>query len=208
MKVSVSYKGFFLKKTVEQEEKEGYFELAKEIVNNHKSMLLNTFDDVDFYFSTYDLNRELDEIYKKEFNPKSYSYISDDYFYQETWIPQLTHYKNLISNIKEQSETYDLFIFTRPDLKFLQKFSDLNIDLSKFNIIHQHLSGNCDDNFWVFGKQYFELFETTIDNMLAMRRITHEINHELIRNGVQINYITPYDSSAEPLGHKIFEVCR
>ena len=207
MKVSVSYKGFFLKKTVEQEEKEGYFELAKEIIDNHKSMLFNTFDDVDFYFSTYDLNRELDEIYKKEFNPKSYSYISTDYFYQETWIPQLTHYKNLISNIKEQKETYDLFIFTRPDLKFLQKFDDLNIDLDKFNIVHQHPSGNCDDNFWIFGKQFLELFEITVDNLFSMKKTTHEINHELVKNGVDVNYLTPYDWSVD-LGHKIFEVCR
>ncbi len=210
MKVAILYKGIFLRQSLEKYSEKNFLVYAKEIINNHKSMLINSFveDEVDFYFSTYKLNEELDNLYKEELSPKSYSYISNHFYNGCCWNAQLMHYKNLISIIKSQSIDYDFFIFTRPDIKFLKKIIDLNVNFSKFNIVHEHPSKNCDDNFWAFPNVYFDSFEKSINALYSGNRITHEINHELSKNNVNINYITPYDFDSKILGHNIFEICR
>ena len=208
MKIAIAYKGFFLKQTIQ--ENKNYLNYAKEIIENHKKMILSFFknDEVDIYFSTYNVE-EFNDLYKSEFNPKSYTYISNNFFYCGcSWTAQKEHYKNLIANIKDQNIDYDFYLITRPDLKFFQKFSDMNIDTKKFNIIHQHPSGNCDDNFWFFPGEMFETFLKSIDELILNGQITHEINHSLQKNGVDINYMTPYDYNSQPLGHKIFDICR
>ena len=100
-----------------------------------------------------------------------------------------------------------MFIFTRPDLKFLQDLKTLNWDYSKFNILIEHLSSNCDDNLWVFPTQFFDAFEKSIDSLNVGNRITHEINHELIKNSVPIKYYSK-ENRQEILGHTVFEICK
>ncbi len=210
MKIAIAYKGFFLKQTIGNDVNRNYLNYAKKIIENHKNMILNHFidDEVDFYFSTYNVE-EFNNLYKSEFNPKSYTFISNQFFHGGcTWTSQKEHYKNLILNIKNQNICYDFYLITRQDLKFIQKFSDMNIDLKKFNITHEHPSGNCDDNFWFFPGEMFESFVKSIDDLILNSKITHEINHSLKKNKIDINYLTKYDYDSQPLGHKIFDICR
>lgn len=210
MKIAIVYKGCFkYKKTILEGSNQDLSFFAKEVIENHKSMVLDFFTDydVDYYFTTYDLNRELDALYQKEFNPKYYNYLSSEYLSGSSWTAQLAHYKSIISIIKDQDIEYDFFLFTRPDIVFLKKYDSFNLDLDKFNMIHQHPSGNCDDNFWLFPNKFFKQFQKSIYELDAYNKITHEINHLLVQREVPIHYITPYDWNAEPLGHKIFEIC-
>jgi len=217
MKIMIGYKGFFLYKRVLSEGlTEETISFAEEILKNHQEMLHGDLGDadIDYYFSTYNANERLDELYVKTLNLKAYSYIPSQFFtHPSTWVVQLNHYKNLISLIKESKIDYDLFIFTRPDIKFFKKFSDLNINLEKFNSVIQHPSTpvhppqNCDDNFWIFPKKYFNEFVECIDILLKSNKMTHEINHELVKKLVPINYIVEYNNDLE-LGHEVFTICR
>lgn len=217
MKVAISYKGFFLYKRVLSEGlSEETISFAEEILKNHQEMLHDDLGDaeIDYYFSTYNANEQLDQLYVKTLNPKAYSYIPSQFFnHPSTWVVQLNHYKNLISLIRESKVDYDLFIFTRPDIKILKKFSDLNINLEKFNAVIQHPSTpihppqNCDDNYWIFPKEYLDEFEECVDTLLASGKMTHEINHELVKRDVPINYISEYNDDLE-LGHEVFTICR
>ena len=217
MKVAISYKGFFLYKRVLSEGlSEETISFAEGILKNHQEMLHDDLGDaeIDYYFSTYNANEQLDQLYVKTLNPKVYSYIPSQFFnHPSTWVVQLNHYKNLISLIRESKVDYDLFIFTRPDIKILKKFSDLNINLEKFNAVIQHPSTpihppqNCDDNYWIFPKEYLNEFEECVDTLLSSGKMTHEINHELVKKDVPINYISEYNDDLE-LGHDVFTICR
>lgn len=217
MKIMIGYKGFFTYRRVLSEGlTEEIMSYAEEILKNHQDMFHNDIIDaeIDYYFSTYNVNERLDALYVETLNPKSYSYLPSEFFsHPSTWVVQLNHYKNLISSIKKSCIDYDLFIFTRPDIKLLEKFSNLNIDLEKFNSVIEHPSTpvhppqNCDDNFWIFPKKYFNQFVECIDKLLEDGKMTHEINHELVKKSVPINYIAEYNDDVE-LGHEVFTICR
>ena len=121
-----------------------------------------------------------------------------------SWDCQLIHYKYLLSSIDKND--YDLYVFTRPDIKFLRSVSFDEIELDKFNIVVEHKSGNCDDNFWVFSKEYLKPFSKSVDVLLNEHRITHEINRELTNHGVPINYIEAINNSEH--GHTMFTFLR
>ena len=64
----------------------------------------------------------------------------------------------------------------------------MSIDLSKVNITHRHISGNCDDNFFLFRREYLDHFQNAIKSMKANNEITHRINHYIGED--KINYLT------------------
>ena len=217
MKIMIGYKGFFTYRRVLSEGlTDETMSYAEEILENHQDMLHSDLGDaeIDYYFSTYNANEQLDSLYLEKLRPKAYTYLAAEFFsHPSTWVVQLNHYKNLISLIKESNIDYDLFIFTRPDIKILKKFSELDIDLEKFNSVIKHPSTpahppqNCDDNFWIFPKKYFNEFVECIDILLENNKMTHEINHELVKKSVPINYIAEYNDDLE-LGHEVFTICR
>lgn len=214
MKVAVAYKGILNAKKIEQEGlTEDTFDYCKLLIENHKNHFYEFFDncDIDFYFSTYNLNQDINSLYQSEFNPKKYFYLENYFLRNElTWSAQLRHYRNLIKGIKEQNDDYDLFVFSRVDIRFLKKFELLNIDFSKFNIVLEHPSKNCDDAFWIFPKKFLNAFEDSVNQLFADNRITHEINHELTKRSVDINYMVDFDKNlGKPnedilLGHDVF----
>ena len=129
MKICIGYKGFFLYKRVLSEGlTQNTISFAKEILENHQEMLHNDLanNEIDYYFSTYNVSEQLDQLYMERLNPKVYSYLPSQFFrHPSTWVVQLNHYKNLISLIRESKIEYDLFIFTRPDIQIVKKFSEL-----------------------------------------------------------------------------------
>ena len=206
-KILIGYKGIFLlPRLLSEGITESFLNDVKSIIDNHKEMIYNHFSDchVDFIFSSYE-NEELEKFYTNHLKPISYSNIpSSNCTTSATWNPQLLHHKNLISKIKEHGDS-DLFIITRPDIKFLRNFDTFNIDESKFNIVVEHNghTKNCDDNFWVFPREHLQSYESCIDIMIGQGKTTHEINHELNRLNVPINYLTEYLCTME-IGQDIF----
>lgn len=132
---------------------------------------------------------------------------------KNTWQAQLHHYKKIIVNIKileeQLGKTYDLIITNRFDLMFNKRLSELNIDKEKFNIVFQHLSGNCDDNFWIFPRHCLDLFENSINDLICQNMITHAINHMIVKNAGDIHYMYEHDNNSKNnLGHSIFDIIR
>lgn len=214
-KICVAYRGVFgFKKIKNQEVNQQFLNDISNNLDNHKKMIFDYFDDceIDVYFSTYDLNNDINQIYKKKLNPKYYGFIPTMMSPDATWIAQLTHYKNLIYQIKNQKIDYDYIIFIRPDLKMLKNFDSLNINFSEFNIVLKHLSGNCDDNLFIFPQKFLNLFEDSINNLINGNNITHAINRELEKRFVPINYLTEYekflDDNGDDMGQNVFSLCR
>jgi hypothetical protein len=89
---------------------------------------------------------------------------------------------------------YDYCINLRFDILFKTPISEQNIDIKKFNIMFKHTSGNCDDNYWIIGREYFNLFEESLIKMLNKKdAITHELNHYIKESN--INYMYETDSN-------------
>lgn len=215
-KVAILYKGIFgLKRINSSGLKEQVLSDARQNLNDHKIKIFDQIKDlgydIDFYISTYNIDEELNKIYLEELHPKFYSYLPSEYLKNySTWQCQLMHYKNLILELKNQDTSYDFLIFTRPDLKFHQDFGTIKpcLDLTKFNLPVQHLSGNCDDNLFIFPSSFLNQFEDIIDTLIRRNGITHEINHLLEENCVPINWMSSYVHENDEFGHNIFSCFR
>jgi hypothetical protein len=220
-KVAICYKGIFGGKRISNS---GFQEQilidSRKNIKDHKEKFSSQFEkfgySVDYYMSTYHLSDKLDMVYHEELNPKHYSYISDLFLSEDhyrvygSWAAQFTHFKNLISLIRKENVNYDLLVFTRPDLKFHWDLDQIypNLDLDKFNIPVQHLSGNCDDNLFIFPGKYLNEFEQVIDTLLSRNGITHEINHGLNERQVPIKWICSYVYENTEFGHNMFSFFR
>ncbi len=214
MRVAIAYRGVFNFQRINRVGVDSdILSDIQEVLDNHKDNLYNVFDgsDIDFYFSTYDIDQSINEIYESNLNLKYYGYIPTSMNPDDRWRVHRDHCKNLITQIREQIErsrdSYDLYIFTRPDIKFLKDLKSLEWDYSKFNILMEHLSGNCDDNFFIFPTEFLDSFDQSIDSLIKGGRITHEINHELVKRSVPIKYHVEY-TKEEYLGHNVFEFCK
>lgn len=223
--VAICYKGIFAgKRIVTSGFDEDVYRDAIQNIKEHKEKFGDKFKNfgynVEYYMSTYDIDEKLNSLYIEELNPKYYSFLSEkflfgnfDHWCNSSWNCQFLHYKNLITKIKSDSTEYDLFVFTRPDLKFqvnLEKIYEC-LDLDKFNIPVQHqVSGNCDDNLFIFPQKYLNEFEKSIDMLMNRNGITHQLNHVLIENDVNINWMCDYMFDDEYLhfGHNLFSFCR
>jgi len=217
-KVAIAYRGFFnYKKYSKEGLYQGYFSEIENALNNHKKMIHSYFDDyeIDCFFSTYDIDKKIEEIYKTNLEVKNISYLRKDGWY-DSWKPLLHHTQNLINDIEEYIERtrnqYDFLVFTRPDILFKSHINSFSIDTNKFNITLEHLSGNCDDNLWIFPIKYFQSFKESINELNLKNMISHEINYCLKKRGVSINYMTNYapnpESDGSDMGHKVFSFCR
>jgi hypothetical protein len=89
---------------------------------------------------------------------------------------------------------YDYCINLRFDILFKVPITEQMIDFTKFNIMFKHTSGNSDDNYWIFPRKYFDLFEESIIKLLQNQStLTHEINNYL--GNEKINYMYETDSN-------------
>ena len=206
-KIAIAYKGVFNFRKVSQGiVDESLLYDIKNNIDNHHTKMFKFFDDdkIDYYFSTYDLSDKINTIYKEKLKPVYYGYTPTSLSLADVWVSHLKHYRNLIHQIRNRMDMtrdlYDAIIFTRPDLKLVQNFSELDIDFSKFNIVVKHPSGNCDDNLFILPLKYLDIFSESVNELYENNRITHEINHVLEKRGAQINYLSGYAPNLQPDG--------
>ena len=132
--------------------------------NNNKEFLLDEINSsYDIFICSYHSikEKEMLDTYKpvlysfSEFNPDENGFKA-----------QLMHHLKccqMITNYEEKNNIkYDMILITRFDYVFFKKISEMNIDFKKFNIAMKHLSGNCDDNFWLFPRNMLEDFINAI----------------------------------------------
>ena len=201
MRICLSLKGTFSVNDIRQgyDHTDIYKSKLNESIESIKNSLVNPLVEqghtVDIICSTYDtycasvIESKLSPIKCYKFTRETIGERGGNAEFQL----QLMHYKKILELIKEseneRENKYDFFIFTRFDLIFIGKVTDWNINYEEFNITMLHLSGNCDDNVWLFPRKNIDGFTLSINQLSNMRGITHEINKYLINNNVKISYI-------------------
>lgn len=215
MKIAFCYKGTF---NIDYIKKYGIDEIifknVELTINNNIEKIFNIFRELDHkydvFISTYNIHDKIDGEWIKKLKPIDY-YCGEPDYSSPTIIPQLDHFKRLISmiNLEEErcNKKYDLLIFTRIDIIMLKKYSDLNIDYEKFNIVLKNKSGGCDDNFFIIPRKYFTEFIESVNSLYEKKETTHKFNQELNLRNVEINYMEELNEDIY-MGHKAFEFVR
>lgn len=215
MKVAFCYKGTF---NIGYIRKYGVDQIMisklGETIQNNIDFIFNVFDKLgytyDIFISSYDVDHRITQKLILEYEPKKCSFVESN-FSTISHIPQLNHLNNLIEMIVDEeicaNSQYDLFVFTRPDIKMFKKFDELKIDFTMFNSILKNEGGNCCDNFFIFPRSYFEIFKNSVNSLLESNQIVHRINHEIIGRGGSVNYMEELNRNIY-MGHKAFEFVR
>ena len=215
MKFAICYKGafninYFKQKGVD----DNLLNIVNDTILNHKTMiysdLIEAGNEVDTFISSYNLDNRLNDLLVRGYDAKGYIFFDKNQLNSGTWMAQLNHLKFLIELVKTEERNnnfnYDYLIFTRFDVDFHKNYNTFNLELDKLNITVEHPSGNCDDNLWIFPRNYLDIFENSVDALIAENKITHELNHKIINFGGQINYIDKLIDSY--MGHTIFSFIR
>ena len=215
MKFAICYKGAFNINYVKQKGvDDNLLNIVNDTILNHKTMiysdLIEAGNEVDTFISSYNLDNRLNDLLVRGYDAKGYIFFDKNQLNSGTWMAQLNHLKFLIELIKTEERNnnfnYDYLIFTRFDVDFHKNYNTFNLELDKLNITVEHPSGNCDDNLWIFPRNYLDIFENSVDALIAENKITHELNHKIINFGGQINYIDKLIDSY--MGHTIFSFIR
>jgi len=215
MKFAICYKGVFNINYIRQKGVDNeLLTTVSNTIDNHKNMIYSDLlienHEIDTFLSSYNIDKRLNELLITGYNAKNSMFLDKNNIDTNTWMAQLHHLKILISMIREEENRtknkYDYFIFTRFDVYFHKNYNTYNLELNKLNITVEHPSGNCDDNLWVFPRNYLEIFENSVDALIAESKITHELNHKIIFFGGEINYIDKLVDSY--MGHTIFSFIR
>lgn len=217
MRYAFCYKGVFNYKFLETNSiNDEYLDTLNRAFLNHKKYLHNNIlenpsNELDIFISSYSIDNNIEKIILEKYNPKIsvFKEFTPD-LKNNTWASQLMHYLSIVEMIKEAESKYeipyDFIVTTRFDIDMHKKFTEMNIKKDNFNIVVEHPSGNCDDNFWVFERKLLDFFEVAINELIRQNKTTHEINHEIKKLGCQINYIEPLIDSH--MGHTLFTFIR
>jgi len=167
----------------------------KKSLQNYKDYiiepLLEKGHHIDFFCLTYDTNfvNDLIEDYKPV---QIFKMNLNEFHIGGSFRRQLDFHKKSIELIKNfeyiSSFTYDLIINTRFDLIFKTNFFEQNLNFSKFNIPFEHLSGNCEDCYFVFPRILLDTFEDAVNDLLCKNKITHEMNHTCLNKFIHYCY--------------------
>ena len=155
MRIAVCYRGHFRRTYVTEDDIKYDINFFKN-VDNHRTKLLNHFDNVDIYFNTYesdfpaentDLLNELKPVnYIFNKNPKEK--ISDAIFDVNKMV---------------DPSNYDFIFNMRFDLVFLHDFLDWNLDFNKFNFLFRdHVRP------WERDKKVSDLFLHSIQSFIML----------------------------------------
>lgn len=217
MRIANCYRGVFCLGHIKRHGiDDSYLQKFENARQNHKTQiygdLVQSGNIVDTIFSTYDLSPEYKNLVIEEFNPSLLIFNDKEMINMDTWKAQLLHYEELLIGISKIENDfnfrYDLIMVGRTDTHFHRQVSSLPIDLEKFNIIFQHPSGNCDDNFWIFPRSYLDTFEQAVNHLIRCTKITHEMNHAIIQMGGQVHYMYEHKEVPSNIGHDVFDFVR
>jgi len=200
MRIAVCYRGHFRRTYVTEDDIKYDINFFKN-VNNHKTKLLNHFDDVDIYFNTYesdfhaeniDLLNELKPV-NHIFNKNPKEKISDAIFDVNKMV---------------NPSNYDFIFNMRFDLVFLHDFLDWNLDFNKFNFLFRdHVrpwerDKKVSDLFFAFNSKFHNAFQESINSGVIRKDkmgSAHFIYNGLLDNEIQecdINFLVEgYHSS-------------
>ena len=182
MKICICFRGIhFSNDSIQTDFRKSFDHMKKHIIDP----FLEQGDSVDILCLTYnsDILQELLDSYK----PVD-TVILDPAFRNDgdNWHRQLLWHIMSVDLIQKQNKEYDFIINTRFDFLFQFKSNDSIFDFNKFNILFQHKSGNCDDNYFALPFTLISNFKNACQRMKGERKITHEINRYL--EGSIINY--------------------
>lgn len=219
MKIAFCYKGTFNINYIVK------YGVDNVILSNLKSNIDNNFEKIfdvfqklnyiyDIFVSTYDIHEDMTKIISSNLNPKNIFLFPPNYNTQSngfTHLQQLIHLKKLTEMIileeEKMNQEYDLLIFSRFDINMLKYFNELSINYESFNLTLKNEGGGCDDNFFIFPRNYLKHFIKSINNLYDENTIVHRLNHKLNDLDVKINYMEPLDTSIY-MGHRMFEFVR
>ena len=138
-KIALAYRGiFYYQKYSKEGLTKNLLDDLEKNLDNHKSLLYTCFGEceIEFFFSTYDLEKEIKDLYEKNLDFKYYGNVPQISGDGAGWKLHLIHHKKLITEIKshmERSRTpYDFLVFTRPDIKLLKSIDSFNIQQVDF----------------------------------------------------------------------------
>jgi hypothetical protein len=177
--------------TIKQNSLESFDNINEMIIN----IIKESGHEVDTFISTYDcdLGDYLIDLYK----PKKYYKFDKEimkYNRINTGVMLFESIANHIIKLQEliSEYNYDYIIITRFDLLFTRPYNSFPIDYDKFNINCRHISGNSDDNLWIFKNKYSkELKDSLIEQIKSndpALKTTHYVNRTLESYNVPINY--------------------
>lgn len=137
----------------------------KKSVENHQEYLINFFYEkgfeVDKFMSTYSSSLHQERKWKDELNLKDIITLNTSQFIGHNITSRNFHFINLLNliNLNGGQDKYDYIILTRPDLYFLQKFNEANINWNRINFTFMTENLHCvDDNFYIIPSKYFQPF--------------------------------------------------
>jgi hypothetical protein len=197
MRICLGLKGAFSINDIRKglDDTPSYHEKLNKSMADLKEKIIKPFEDqghtFDIICSTYDT--KFVNVFQNNFPVKQwYKFPTSCIEEGGDWTRQLLHYMKLMEMILEmekKEDKYDLIIFTRFDLLFYKKVTEWDLNLNEFNIAVKHSSGNCDDNIWIFHRNYLQAFCNSIQSLLVSRGITHALNHRLVEQGVPVHYM-------------------
>lgn len=171
----------------------------RQSVSNYKKYIINHLKnegyDVDVYMSTYksndiaDLQSELINAY----NPTKLSICDYKIDTDTNNLSRNIIFSRLCHSILNSAIKYDFVILTRFDLILLQKLSDVRMNLSKINVIHEtDMTGDYDDNFYIVPGGMFESFVQVTDKF-GIGGYAHQSNwhHNGHDDCLSFHYIKP-----------------
>ena len=125
---------------------------------------------------------------------------------------QLLFHLNTIKTIeeyeKEHAIQFHYVINTRFDLYFKTNILTHNIHMLKFNIAFKHLSGNCDDNYWIYPRFLQNKFKQACETMLKNNSSTHTMNSNIPSENINYMHTTSELEKTDEERYKYFRFGR
>lgn len=156
-----------------------HIDYSKSIENN-KTFVLDNFNIVDYYSSTY-FSSKIDQLIK-DFPFKSLKLNTLINERGVNLISKNKRFKETIELILETNIEYEIVVLMRYDMIFLQNIKDLSINNEKVNVLCKNKCGNihdlADDSFYIISYNKLSEFYETI-NKLDINRSSHEYNRHV-----------------------------
>jgi hypothetical protein len=173
--------------------------------------LINAGYEVHIFGFTYDT--KCIELLKSKYNFKKLIIHPDSLrTLDNSTIRQINFHIESVLTIKEyeieNNIQYDFIINTRFDLIFNVKITEQNLNMFKINIAFKHLSGNCDDNYFIIPRFLLTDFNNACQYLLDNKKITHALNRCFKDEVISFMYVINNDDDKYKTEYKYFKFGR